>query len=82
MDMKHRILLFSLLGSLLIPATSAHATIKCWKNKDNVRECGQAVPQEYSQQRIEVINSKGIVIKVRKSWMKYVARKNYKKLRN
>ena len=64
MDMNHRILLFSLLGSFLVPATSAHAAIKCWKNKDNVRECGQAVPQEYSQQRIEVINSKGIVIKV------------------
>ena len=64
MDMKHRILLFSLLGSFLVAATSVHAAIKCWKNKDGVRECGQAVPQEYSQQRIEVINKKGIVINV------------------
>lgn len=49
---------------LLAPVASVQAAIKCWQNKDNVRECGQAVPPEYSQQRIEVLNSKGVVIKV------------------
>lgn len=53
-----------MLVTMLIPFTPALAEIKCWHNKDNVRECGQAVPPEYSQKRIEVINSKGITVKV------------------
>lgn len=65
MEMKYRILTCSLLAAaLLVPVSGVHAAIKCWKNKDGVRECGEAVPQEYSQQRIEVINKKGIVVKV------------------
>lgn len=38
--------------------------IMCWKNKQGVRECGAMVPPEFAQQRIEVVNDKGIVIKV------------------
>ena len=54
--------------SLLIaaPATMA-GTIKCWTNKDGVRECGAAVPPEYSQQRVEVINERGIVVEVKEA---------------
>lgn len=38
--------------------------IKCWKNDIGIRECGQMVPPEYSQQRIELINEHGLVVKV------------------
>ena len=61
---KHKITISLVAFCLLAPITSAQAAIKCWVNKDKVRECGQAVPPEYAQQRIEIINSKGIVIKV------------------
>ena len=65
MEMKYRYLTVALLTiSFLLPMGSAQANIKCWINKDGVRECGQAVPQEYSQKRIEVINSKGIVVRI------------------
>ena len=63
MDIKFHQLSFYLLAILLVPVNIAQADIKCWRNKDNVRECGQAVPPEYSQKRIEVINSKGITVK-------------------
>lgn len=38
--------------------------IKCWQNKQNIRECSETVPPEYSQQRIEVLNEQGLVIRV------------------
>ena len=41
------------------PATAA---IKCWTNKDGVRECGNAVPPEYAQQTTETKDSHGITI--------------------
>lgn len=44
--------------------SSVAATYKCWTNDEGVRECGQTVPPEYSQQRIEVLNDRGIVIRV------------------
>ncbi|MDH5572267.1 MAG: hypothetical protein OEY89_10910, partial [Gammaproteobacteria bacterium] len=46
----------------------AHAAkIKCWRNSDNLRECGSNVPPEYSQQRIETLNDRGIVIEVKEA---------------
>ncbi len=59
--------LWPLLGLVLLLATGpavAGGRIKCWKNKDGVRECGQFVPPEYAQQRIEIINERGIVVDV------------------
>lgn len=35
--------------------------IKCWTNKEGVRECGQTVPPEYSQQGHEVRTETGMV---------------------
>jgi len=65
MEMKQHYITTALVAiCLLAPIPSVQAAIKCWQNKDNIRECGQVVPQEYSQQRIEVLNSKGIVVKV------------------
>lgn len=49
---------------LLMPNAQA-AKIKCWVNSDNVRECGTVVPPEYSQQRIEILNERGIVVDVK-----------------
>ncbi|MGD8546714.1 MAG: hypothetical protein PVG50_02890 [Thiohalophilus sp.] len=40
------------------------ATYKCWTNDEGVRECGQSVPPEYSQKRIEILNDRGMVIEV------------------
>ena len=54
-----------LLGLLLGIATPAMANkYKCWTNSDGIRECGHSVPPEYAQQRIEILNDKGIVIEV------------------
>lgn len=53
---------------LLGLGTALHAgaaNIECWKNKDGVRECGNSVPPEYSQQRVEILNDQGVVIDVR-----------------
>lgn len=53
-----------LLMSMAVPLSAEAANIKCWNNKDGVRECGAMVPPEYAQQRVEVVNDKGQVIKV------------------
>lgn len=37
--------------------------IKCWHNKDGVRECGNTVPPEYAQQESEVKDSSGLTVK-------------------
>ena len=42
-------------------STSAPAAFKCWTNKDGVKECGNAVPPEYSQQEISTVNKAGII---------------------
>ncbi|MGH8245670.1 MAG: hypothetical protein ACREUU_04485, partial [Gammaproteobacteria bacterium] len=39
----------------------AEAAIKCWTNRDGVRECGEAVPPEYAQEGHEVIKKGGAV---------------------
>lgn len=50
---------------LLAMSQGSHAaSIKCWQNKQKIRECSETVPPEYAQQRIEVINEQGIVIKI------------------
>ncbi len=49
---------------LLSDGSLAGARIKCWVNKEGVRECGQFVPPEYAQQRIEIVNERGIVVEV------------------
>ncbi len=36
--------------------------IKCWTNKEGVRECGNVVPPEYAQQGHEVLNDQGITV--------------------
>lgn len=52
---------------LIAPAQAANPTggggrIKCWHNKDGVRECGNAVPAEYAQQGSETKDKFGVTV--------------------
>lgn len=65
------ILLIAVLTSIGVPALCQAAggqgggkLIKCWKNDLGIRECGEIVPPEYSQRRIEVLNDRGLVIQI------------------
>ncbi len=44
---------------------SAFAAIKCWTNKEGVRECGNIVPPEYAQKETRTVNERGITIEVK-----------------
>jgi len=64
---KHaKLVTLILSGSLLLPVTSVllPRNYMCWKNNIGIRECGASVPPEYSQSRIEVVNDRGLVIRV------------------
>lgn len=54
-------MLLIIMGSISVLAY-AETAIKCWKNSDNIRECGKKIPPEYSQKSHEKINSRGITI--------------------
>lgn len=57
-----RIALILVLVTGLSPSPPAHARIKCWTNKDDIRECGNVVPPEYSQKGHEELSDHGIVV--------------------
>lgn len=40
----------------------AQAAIKCWKNNEGVRECGNRVPPEFAQQGHEELSNSGMVV--------------------
>ncbi len=40
---------------------SADAAIKCWTNKEGVKECGDTVPPEYAQQGHQELSKQGTV---------------------
>lgn len=40
----------------------ASAAIKCWTNRDGVKECGDVVPAEYAQQGHEVKSEQGLTV--------------------
>ena len=50
------------LVGLSIPAHARN--IMCWENNIGVRECGASVPPEHSQKRIEIINDRGLIVRV------------------
>lgn len=56
--------LITLCCLLVIPKSALASSIKCWVNKQNVRECGFQVPVEYARQRIEILNNRGMVVRV------------------
>ncbi len=43
-----------------ISFSSSHARIKCWENSDGIRECGNSIPPEYSQQKTKQLNRQGV----------------------
>jgi hypothetical protein len=55
-------------GLLLVVGTPAAlaATIKCWTNKEEVRECGNVVPPEYAQQEHTEISAQGLTVGTQK----------------
>lgn len=68
MSFDHRIFrrrpwrIVSLACALALPL-AAEAGIKCWTNKDGVRECGNAVPPEYAQGEHVEKSKGGVVVK-------------------
>jgi len=54
--------LLALLVLALSGAQSASAAIKCWKNHEGVRECGDSVPPEFAQQESETKDKHGVTI--------------------
>ncbi len=71
--MKHsarprRIVNGSLITLILVAlagnAMTVSAGIKCWTNKDGVRECGDRLPPEYAQGGHEEISGSGVKVKV------------------
>ncbi len=60
MKSLNKSLLVSLVASVLALPLTAQAAIKCWTNKDGVRECGNAVPPEYAQQESRTIDKRGM----------------------
>lgn len=55
----------AVLTALLCAAvTHVHAArIKCWTNKEGVRECGNVVPPEYAQKGHKEVSKSGLTIK-------------------
>lgn len=51
------------LAVLALHPLESLATIKCWTNKDGVRECGDIVPPEYAQGALEEKSASGVVVR-------------------
>lgn len=49
------------MATVLLP-TMASAGIKCWKNDDGVRECGNTVPPEYAQKAHREVTATGVTV--------------------
>ena len=47
--------------SVLILASNANARMKCWTNSDGIKECGDKVPPEYTQQGYQELGKGGII---------------------
>jgi len=63
MKISSKIGKYSLAFAMLIVLSSgAEAAIKCWTNSEGVKECGNSIPPEYSQQGHTELNSHGVVI--------------------
>ncbi len=59
-----KLILSSAILVLGFSSLPAHAgKIKCWKNSDGIRECGNVVPPEYAQKGHDELNSQGVRVK-------------------
>ena len=62
MKSKTRLLLILFSLITIAFAMSTQAAIKCWTNKDGVKECGDRIPPEYSQTGHQELNKQGLVV--------------------
>lgn len=62
---SHKRILSLLLASAVLLPLGAQAQIKCWTNKEGIRECGNVVPPEYAQQETRTIDQRGITTEIR-----------------
>lgn len=60
--MKKNSILFFYLVLMFAVFNNTQARIVCWTNSDGVRECGDSVPPEYSQQGHKEFSEQGIVV--------------------
>lgn len=66
MKSSNKSFLFTLfLSSAVALPLTCEAEIKCWTNRDGVRECGNAVPPEYAQQETRTVNKEGFTTEVK-----------------
>lgn len=49
-----------IVSTLFAISLSSEARIKCWTNSDEIRECGNTIPPEYSQQKTKEMNKYGV----------------------
>ena len=56
-----------LLGFLFSAPGAMAGSIKCWTTDEGIRECGNSVPPEYSQKRIDIMNERGIKVEVKEA---------------
>ena len=54
---------------ICVPPNADAARIKCWTNKEGVRECGNVVPPEYVQKGHEEVTKSGVTVKTQKRAM-------------
>jgi hypothetical protein len=66
MNVMKNTLFLTIAICLLLSPLASPAAIKCWTNKDGVRECGNTIPPEYAQQGSETINERGITVETHK----------------
>ena len=63
MKFSRYVIAFSAAAAVAGLCAPADAAIKCWTNKEGVRECGQSVPPEYAQKEHEELSKQGTVLK-------------------
>lgn len=56
-----RLRTYVLAAAALLPIESL-ATIKCWTNRDGIRECSDVMPPEYAQEAHEEKSASGVVL--------------------
>ncbi len=61
--MKFRTTFFAITTwALILGSFSVEAKMVCWKDKDGVHTCGNAVPPEYAQQSTKRLNKQGVTV--------------------
>jgi len=60
LSIHHYVLATCMIAGLSGIGSIAEAKIKCWKNNESVRECGNSVPPEFAQQGHDEVSSRGV----------------------